>query len=1019
MKTKKQISTLLGAVLIAVMLLAGTSPSLVSAAPGPLPDSTACVGLGTGTVSCELWAGAGTISLPGAPAPVPVWGFSGAVGGPFTVPGPYLMAHAGDTVTVTLHNTLAEAVSIDFKGIAMAPDFTGAAAGGDQVYTFTPAEAGSFLYEAGLLADSEHQVAMGLYGALIVRPAGGLSQALSDAGTAFNDEALVIMSEIDLELNNSASPAGFDMRNYNPKYFLINGKAYPQTDVIPTTPGNTVLLRYLNAGQLSHTMLVSGVAYQTFLTDNSVPMPFYKKLVSELLEPAETADALVTIPTATVPGSRFALYDGSLLLHNNGAAGFGGMLTFLQAGTAGTGSDTVGPAITSLAAAPNPTNGTAAVTITAAVNDAVTGGSNITAVEYMIDSTMGTPVAMTAQDGSFDSPTEVATAVLSVADLAALSSGIHTIYVHAQDSATNWDSFNYIALNLDKTGPMVKSIAFTPPVSNGSAAVKLSATADDSASGGSYITAAEYTLDGGAATAMMLGSVGPIRSLSATISAATMAGLAEGTHAIAIRAQDALGNWGTWAPASLLVDKTGPAAQGLQLRPNPTNGKTGYNPITPSLRLDAQLSDPVVSGAQSNIKTGEVYIDTDPGLGKGLKMTPLDGLFNTPTEAGYAWIPLTQINAMTPGVHTVFVRGQDSSGNWGAAVSIQLIIDKTGPVMSGLAASPNPTNTTVAPLSNNVSFTLTGTATDVYSNVAAAEWFEGADPGQGFGYAMNAADGSWNGLVENVTTTINFVTLDWAAGAHTLSVRSKDAAGNWGAVSTVVVNVVLPNNIFADSFESNNFAAWSANTGSIVVNTASRLGPSGTYGMQATVTGGATGYVTDNTPRLDASYYARFYFHPHSVLTGNNNAVTIFTGRNAAGTSIFEVQMRRQNAGGGTYQIRGVVLRSGGTSFTNWYNITNASHYISISWTSGSAGAGSLRLYRDGTLLQSILNINTSAYLLDSVRLGPSAGVAAGSSGSMYFDVFASTRRTALTGPAAVAAAQTAASLPRWVRLLP
>ena len=128
--------------------------------------------------------------------------------------------------------TCAEATALLFQGQAMVPDPTGVAAGGGtKTYTFTATNPGTFLYEAGLLPNAQHQVAMGLYGALIVRPADGAGQAYADAATAFDDEALLVLSEIDPALN--ASPIRpFDMRNFAPKYFLINGKAYPDTDPI-------------------------------------------------------------------------------------------------------------------------------------------------------------------------------------------------------------------------------------------------------------------------------------------------------------------------------------------------------------------------------------------------------------------------------------------------------------------------------------------------------------------------------------------------------------------------------------------------------------------------------------------------------------------------------------------------------------------------------------------------------------------------------------------------------------------
>ena len=80
------------------------------------------------------------------------------------------------------------------------------------------------------------------------------------ASSAYNDEATLVLSEIDPALNNSATPATFDLRNYAPRYFLVNGKASPATAPIVSTAGagNKVLLRYANAGLNSHSMGILG-----------------------------------------------------------------------------------------------------------------------------------------------------------------------------------------------------------------------------------------------------------------------------------------------------------------------------------------------------------------------------------------------------------------------------------------------------------------------------------------------------------------------------------------------------------------------------------------------------------------------------------------------------------------------------------------------------------------------------------------------------------------------------------------
>ena len=70
----------------------------------------------------------------------------------------------------------------------------------------------------------------------------------------------------------------------------------------------------------------------------------------------------------------------------------------------------------------------------AQIDDQNNGGQNVTAVEYYIDLPPwrgGEPIAMTAEDGSFNSPSEVAIANLTIA-------GSHLLYVRGRDSAGNW-----------------------------------------------------------------------------------------------------------------------------------------------------------------------------------------------------------------------------------------------------------------------------------------------------------------------------------------------------------------------------------------------------------------------------------------------------------------------------------------------------------------------------------------------------------------------------------------------------
>jgi serine protease AprX len=432
------------------------------------------------------------------------------------------------------------------------------------------------------------------------------------------------------------------------------------------------------------------------------------------------------------------------------------------------------------------------------------------------------------------------------------------------------------------------------------------------------------------------------------------------------------------------IDTTGPLTSGVSASPNPNNGTLGVDANTPAVRLCALVDDPVSSGVQSSIANAEAFVDSVSANGTGFPASASDGAFNSPTEPTCANIPLAIIALLSEGNHNFYLHGQDSVGNWGAAVGTSFIIDKTPPAVSLVSASPNPSD-------GGTIVTLSASAVDAASTVGAAEWFIGADPGAGHGTAMGITGTS-------LATSIN--TSTWAPGNYTLSVRAQDAAGNWSATTpTVLVKVASNNTLFSDSFESSNLKAWNGGITGTRLSVTTGAALAGTYGMLATLGSNTTAsYVSDITPALELSYHARFYFNPHGALTGNGNVVTLFSGLNASNATLFQVQYRINGSSASSpRQIRMSVQRAGGSTTSNWFTITNnVSHPIEIAWQSATSASASL--YTDGTLRQALTGLNTSAYRLDTVRLGVLDGLVKTASGTFYFDAFASTKN-AVIGP--------------------
>jgi FtsP/CotA-like multicopper oxidase with cupredoxin domain len=933
----------------------------------------------TGSVTCDLYATTGTLTLPDSTV-VDIWGFSDTSTGSAQLPGPTIIATEGDAVTITLHNNLAEDTALIFPGQAMIPDTVGVAAYDgitvqSKTYTFEATNPGTYLYEAGLLPNAARQVAMGMFGALVVRPASGVNHAY-DAASAFDVEALVLLSEIDPDLN--ANPAGFDMRDFSPQYRLINGKAYPDTAEIVALAENRVLLRYVNAGIQQHTMGLLGMDQELIARDASL-RPYPQRELAESIGPGRTADAIVTVPTeaGTAGDSFYTLYDTSMLLHNNDAAGFGGIMTFIIV-TDGGGPPPTGPTTNSVSLSTYKAVSSIGILVSADIS------SDANIAEFLIDTQTGPGTTMTYNTVSGNWEGTISSD---------LPHGDHTVYVHGSD-LTTWGAFNFAVLHIDKLGPVTSSITLAPNPSAGNVPVAISATGNDTTTGNSNIAAAEYFigtpgLDGSTCTPdcnMNVNVAAPIASLDGTIAA----GLLEGAHTIYVHSKDSFGHWGAFATTTLAVDQTGPETSNVTADPNPNNGALPYSPTIFAVRVDATLSDPLApetNGVSSTIQQAEGFIDTIGADGEGFPLSPRDGLFNETVEDAYVYIPLSTINTLAEGTHPIWIHGQDTSGNWGDAVAVDLLIVKTSPTVYNVVANPNPT-------AGAVNVTLTATAAGPGTDITMAEFYIDIDPDEGNGTLMTVTA---NGAVWDLSATVNVSGL--IAGDHTLFVRARDAAGNWSQTDNVIVTVETADAIFADSFETD-FSPWSALTGNVAVTTAAAM--DGMYGMEVTIAGNTPGYVTDLSPVLEPSYHARFYFNPNGTLTGNTQQ-DIFVGQDANGTDIFKIQFRRRNQGGGTYQVQGemlVTLPNGKTSMqaTSWYVINNnAANWIEIAWSSSPNASFDLFINDIGTP-QETLNGDTSAYLLEEVWLGPSAGLVNNASGTMYFDAFESTR-TSLIGP--------------------
>jgi len=313
---------------------------VLTAAAFALTGSTASAA----PVAIELCATTGSVTFAGEPAPVPIWGFGvPATPGDCTtatasLPGPLLTVNQGDTVTLTVRNTLpagagdvTHALRMEIPGVTFDPGPTDAAVGDSVTVTFTASAPGTYQYQSG--GDAGRQEAMGLSGAMIVRPPTA-GQAYGPATTAYDVEALLVLSAVDPAFN--AAPDTFDLHGYRATSWLVNGLPYPNAG-ITATAGQRVLLRYVNAGFDNSSMALLGLHQQVIARDARL-LTNPQLTAAETIPAGGTEDAIATVPATAPPSPHgFPVYNRHLHLTSGPQTGptptpatGGGMLTFIH-----------------------------------------------------------------------------------------------------------------------------------------------------------------------------------------------------------------------------------------------------------------------------------------------------------------------------------------------------------------------------------------------------------------------------------------------------------------------------------------------------------------------------------------------------------------------------------------------------------------------------------------------------------------------------------------------------------------
>jgi FtsP/CotA-like multicopper oxidase with cupredoxin domain len=238
--------------------------------------------------------------------------------------------------------------------------------GRDFTYFYRPHDPGTYMYHCHF-EDVEH-VQMGMTGMLFVRPlqnrgtkdvpAGKYAYNDGDGSTRYDREFAFMMTEIWAEAHyRDAHIQTNDWTDYEPQFFALNGRCYPDTvapngdpmtgsgplryqpisSLVRCNSGEKVLLRLANLGYQNHSVTVDGIDLTVVGKDAGLlrgrdGASEYAVTNTVEVGPGESRDVIFTAPA---PGT-YLLYDRDYRALTNGAGGgYGGQMTEIRVSPAG------------------------------------------------------------------------------------------------------------------------------------------------------------------------------------------------------------------------------------------------------------------------------------------------------------------------------------------------------------------------------------------------------------------------------------------------------------------------------------------------------------------------------------------------------------------------------------------------------------------------------------------------------------------------------------------------------------
>lgn len=238
------------------------------------------------------------------------------------VPGEPIITQEGDTVNITVVNTLGTDHSFVIDGLVDSGTIAG---GNSKTFSFTANNAGSYLFYDKL--NAPYNRLSGLHGGFAVMPANGNNE-LYDGSAEFVQQYFWLINDVDPIWHEAIRVGDTPSTKFIPRYFTINGRnmrvpghpEYKNTQIdsgyatdtrLVGSIGDRTLVRLQNAGMCYHSMhfhanhvewlATNGQARDDVWEKDVVPLPNNKGSI-DVIYPFETPpDAWPPVSTGHYP----------------------------------------------------------------------------------------------------------------------------------------------------------------------------------------------------------------------------------------------------------------------------------------------------------------------------------------------------------------------------------------------------------------------------------------------------------------------------------------------------------------------------------------------------------------------------------------------------------------------------------------------------------------------------------------------------------------------------------------------